>query len=213
MPTWPKDSSTATSPAAFVIDAHDRNVVAKYHARVDSDLFATDVLALLGTWYNTCLIGVESNNHGLSTLKALQGAKYRNIFRQHRMGQRFDPTTELLGWRTTRATKAVAIDELVKEIRDGLLNIPCAETIRELKTFVREGNGRMHGSPYDDRTMALAIAVQMLKYVWLPQYQADVKPGPGTMGWWEAKLYPAERRQTRIRIGQHQVRGTIARGA
>ena len=198
---------------AFVIDAHDRNVVAKYHARVDSDLFATDVLALLGTWYNTCLIGVESNNHGLSTLKALQGAKYRNIFRQHRMGQRFDPTTELLGWRTTRATKAVAIDELVKEIRDGLLNIPCAETIRELKTFVREGNGRMHGSPYDDRTMALAIAVQMLKYVWLPQYQADVKPGPGTMGWWEAKLYPAERRQTRIRIGQHQVRGTIARGA
>jgi hypothetical protein len=47
----------------------------------------------------------------------------------------------------------------------------------------------MHGSPYDDRTMALAIAVQMLKHCWLPEYRVDQEPGPGTMGFVEARLY------------------------
>ena len=43
-----------------------------YHARVDADLFGTDVLFEMGIWYNTALVGVESNNHGLTTLNALQ---------------------------------------------------------------------------------------------------------------------------------------------
>lgn len=190
--------------AAFVLDAKAMSVVAMYHAHVDADLFGSDILYEVGEWYNTALIGVESNNHGLTTLKALQAKGYRNLFRQHRESQRFAPKTELLGWRTTVVTKALAIDELGRELRERTLSLPDAETVAELKTFVREGNGRMHGSPFDDRTMALAIAVQMLKHVWLPEYRVEQTPGPGTMGWLERKLYPPERPQ-RARIGEFHI--------
>ena len=175
--------------SAHVIDATNRRVVAHFHGHVDADLFGSDILANVGAWYNQALVGCESNNHGLTALSALRDATYRNIYRQHRHLQRFEPRTELLGWRTTQASKALAIDELGREIRTGDLAIPCAETIAELRTFVREGNGRMHGSPYDDRTMSLAIAVQMLKHAWLPEYRVDQTPGPGTMGYLERKLY------------------------
>ena len=86
---------------AVVIDATNRRVVAVYHARVDADLMGSDILNQLGLWYNLALVGVESNNHGLSTLSALRDCNYRNIYRQHRHLQRFEPKTELLGWRLT----------------------------------------------------------------------------------------------------------------
>ena len=63
----------------------------------------------------------------------------------------------------------------------------------------------MHGSPFDDRTMALAIAVQMLKYCRLPEYRVTEKPGPGTMGFLEKRLYPEQRDDKRTRIGQFQL--------
>ena len=174
---------------AQVIDATNRRVVATFHAHVDADLFGTDILNQVGQWYNQALVGVESNNHGLTTLSALRDVGYRNIYRQHRHLQRFEPKTELLGWRTTFASKALAIDELGREIRDGGVAVYEEETLAELRTFVREGNGRMHGSPFDDRTMALAIAVQMLKHAWLPEYRVDQTPGPGTMGFLEQQMY------------------------
>lgn len=185
----------------FVIDARESRVVAMYHARVDADLFGSDILYELGEWYHTALIGVESNNHGLATLNALRSKRYRNLYRQHRTAQRFEPKTELLGWRTTIVSKAMAIDELNKELRDATLALPDAETVAELRTFVREGNGRMHGSPHDDRTMALAVSVQMLKYAWLPEYRVTAEPGPGTMGWLEKRMYPKETKE-RQPIGQ-----------
>ena len=47
----------------------------------------------------------------------------------------------------------------------------------------------MHGSPHDDRVMALAIATQMLKYVWLREYQPITTPPPGTFGWFEKVMF------------------------
>jgi len=202
--------------SAHVIDATNRRVVAAFHAHVDADLFGSDILYQLGLWYNTALIGVESNNHGLTCLTALRSLAYKNIYRQHRHLQRFEPRTELLGWRTTFASKALAIDELGREMRDGSLELFDADTVSELRTFVREGNGRMHGSPFDDRVMSLAIATQMLKWAWLPEYRPNDEPGPGTMGYVEARMYddgfylgdaPRGRRLRRqSRIGIHNVR-------
>jgi len=191
---------------AFVLNATNKTVAAMYHYRVDADLFGSEILGEVGQWYNTALIGVESNNHGLTTLKALQNASYRNIFRQHREAQRFAPKTELLGWRTTQASKALAIDELNRELRSEGLVIPDEKTLAELKTFVRDGKGRMHGSPFDDRVMALAIACQMLKHAWLPEYRVNQEPGPGTMGWLERQLYKEEKQPKHVRIGQFQLR-------
>lgn len=169
--------------SVHVIDARTLDVVAHWHGHVDPDVLGEDILPALGWYYNRALIGVESNNHGLTTLKGLVRAEYPAVYRQRRQDRRNAAPTEALGWRTTSATKPLAIDELGKELREGTLGLQCGETLAELRTFVRDGSGKMNGSPHDDRVMSLAIAVQMLKYVWLPQYRPQEKPGPGTIGY------------------------------
>jgi hypothetical protein len=147
----------------------------------------------LGDWYNHALIGVENNNHGLTTLKALQREGYRNIYRQRRLANRAPQATEILGWRTTAASKPLAIDELGKAIRDGELGIFDEHTLAELRTFVRDENGKMHGSPHDDLVMAIAIANQMLKHVWLPEYRPDLAPPKFSFDWFANQIEPEKK--------------------
>ena len=107
---------------AQVIEAKTRRVVAVYHARVDADLFGSDILFNLGRWYNQALVGVESNNHGLTTNKALHRVGYTPLYKQRAVNRIGTPQpSEVLGWRTTTITKPLAIDELNKALRDGEL--------------------------------------------------------------------------------------------
>ena len=183
---------------AHVIDATTEEVVAVWHGHIDPDLFGSDVLLDLGDWYRNALIGVESNNHGLTTLKALQRSGYKNIYRQRRLAQRSPQATEMLGWRTTAASKPLAIDELSKALRDSDLMLSDERTIAELRTFVREESGKMHGSPHDDRVMALAIANQMLKHVWLPEYLPDLSPPKFSMDWFATQIEPEKKEKFHI---------------
>jgi len=194
--------------SAHVIDARNNRVVAHWHGKVDPDQFGSVVLAELGRWYNDCLIGVESNNHGLTTLKFLQLVGYRNIYRERRHTQQNPEKSQALGHRTTQTSKPLVVDALGAMLRDGELQVWCADTIQELKTFRRDGRGRMEGSPWDDRTMSLAIAVWMLRYVWLPEYASKPEPGPGTMGWLEKQLYGDPKPSNQRRIGEYSVRMT-----
>ena len=175
--------------SAHVINARDGHVVAVWHGRIDPDLYGSDVLAPLGRMYNQALVGVESNNHGLTTLKALHRQKYHPLFMQRSPRYKRSVPTDILGWRTTTITKPLAIDELNMALRERAITLFDADTLSELRTFVRDDAGKMGGSPFDDRTISLSIAGQMLKFVWLAQYEPEVEPGPGTMGWMEKQLY------------------------
>ena len=170
--------------SAHVIDARTGLVVAHWHGRIEPDLFG-EMLAELGWMYNSALVGVENNNHGLTTLKALQRYGYKNIYRQRRLAQARPVPTEILGWRTTASSKPLMIDELAAAIRQADLDICCEHTIGELRTFVRKENGKMAGSPHDDRVISLAIANQMLKFVWLPEYYVGENIPRNTLAWWE----------------------------
>jgi hypothetical protein len=192
---------------AYVYDAHDRKIVAKWHGHVAPDLFGSKILKDLGDWYFEALVGVENNNHGLTTLKYLQGTGYQNIYRQRREAQKNPQATEMLGWKTTAVTKPVVIDQLAALIRDCSFYLPCSETAAELRTFVREGDGKMHGSPHDDRTMALAITLQMTQYVWLSDYtRKKPQPGPGTIGHFVRTHMPSESAPMSGRLGSIGVR-------
>jgi len=82
------------------------------------------------------------------------------------------------------------IDELAKELRpEGKLKLHDAETLAELRTYVRTDKGKMTGSPYDDRVISLAIACQMLKYVWFADFMPKKDPPPGSFGCWERQTY------------------------
>ena len=188
--------------SAHVIDAKSGVVVAHWHGHVDPDKFGEEILYALGYFYNEALIGVESNNHGLTTLTALNKAGYINIYRQRRLNQRNPEISETLGWRTTTLTKPLAIDELNAGIRDGVVGLRCDLTIAELKTFVRDDNGQTHGSPHDDRVMSLAIANQMLKYVWLPEYKAKTDAPFGTLNYFAASIKKKPKQLDRYLIGE-----------
>lgn len=190
--------------SAHVISADTGIVVAHWHGHIDPDLFGEDVLNALGHFYNYALIGVESNNHGLTTLKSLQRVGYRNIYRQRKMNHRNPKVSESLGWRTTSVSKPVAIDELSAALRDSAIYLFDAHTVGELKTFIREANGKMHGSPHDDRVMSFAITNQMLKYVWMPEYRQDLEPRKGSLEWWASHI-PKQSTRERTPIGAFNV--------
>jgi hypothetical protein len=191
--------------SAHIISANTGLLVAQWHGHVDPDIFGEQILRALGYYYNHALIGVESNNHGLTTIKGLQRVGYRNIYRQRKMNSRNPQISDTMGWRTTAVSKPLAIDELNAAVRDESVLIYDKSTIAELRTFVRESNGKMHGSPHDDRVMSLAIANQMLKYVWLPEYRHDPAPIKNTLGWWE-KFIIKEKEQKKLPIGAFNVR-------
>lgn len=175
--------------SAHVINARDGHVVAAWHGRIDPDLFGSDVLVPLGRMYQDALVGVESNNHGLTTLKALHRAHYHPLFMQRSPRYKRSVPTDILGWRTSTITKPLMVDEMNMALREGTVVLWDVETIAELRTFVRDDAGKMTGSPFDDRTISLCIAGQMIKHVWLKQYEPEREPGPGTMGWLEKQLY------------------------
>ena len=191
--------------SAHIIDARSHTVVAHWHGHIEPDLFG-DALAEVGWWYNGALLGVENNNHGLTTIKALQRYGYKNLYRQRRLQQRNPEATEIMGWRTTTASKPLAIDELAGAIRDEDILILDERTIAELKTYVRDTNGKMHGSPHDDRVMSLAIAHQMLKFVWLPEYRVEIPPPKYSLHWFERFIVNGNDGLKRVPLGAYNAR-------
>jgi hypothetical protein len=190
--------------SAHIIEANSGMVVATWHGRIEPDLFG-DLLAELGWWYNNALLGIENNNHGLTTLKAAQKHGYKNLFRQRKLARVRPEATEILGWRTSATSKPLMIDELSAALRDNDIEVYDRLTIAELRTFVRKENGRTAGSPHDDRVISLAICNQMLKYVWLPEYRQDAPPPQNSLLWWEQHIYE-EQPVGRTFIGAHNVR-------
>lgn len=193
--------------SAHVINARTGYVAATWHGHIDADLFGTEILYRLGLFYRNALIGVESNNHGLTTLKFLQRLRYRPIYYERSPKYKRSVPTDVLGFRTTQVTKPLMIDELAQGLRDGSIKLEDEETIGELRTFTRDDKGKMSGSPYDDRTISLAIAGQMLKYVWLPDFQIEEGPPPGTVGWVQQNFYGDGLSLTTISERRSQKRG------
>jgi hypothetical protein len=187
--------------SAHVIHWRTHQVVAHWHGHVAPEEFA-EVLNDLGTYYNKALLGVEVNNHGLTTCKYLKDwHKYPHIFYSRIIDERSQRFTNKIGWVTSKKSRPLMLDELATSIREATIDIPDQYTIAELRTFVRDEFGRLRGSPYDDRTMSLAIAVQMIQYATQAQSQNGGMQW-GTMEWWAAQI-PKDRVNKRQPIGAH----------
>jgi hypothetical protein len=187
---------------AYVMSAADGNIVAMYRGKPDPEVFGSSVLPALGWWYNYAVMAPEVNNHGLTTVKALQRTGYQRIYRRRTMLKRSESPTETIGWLTTYGNKAFIMDELAAWMREH--NVPDHATINELKTFRRDQRGdrvRLHGSPHDDCVMALAITVQARKYA-IQNNMLEIKPDlvPGSIAWWAKKLDSDRMEQGKTRL-------------
>ncbi len=144
----------------------DLKTVARWRGHIDPDLLGAVVFAL-GTFYNTALVGVEINNHGLTTVQHLRNKFYRNLYmRETSEEHQFQERTALMGWRTDRKTKPIIINNLVQAIRDNDIIDLDVVFIRECMTYVRDDQGFTNAQEgmYDDTVMAKAIALQLTNF-------------------------------------------------
>ena len=139
------------------------NLVAQWHGHIDPDMFGAE-LVKLAHYYNKAYIGVENNNHGLTTLKSIQREEYWNIYYSKIYDKISDQLTQKMGWTTSVRTKPMMIDKLAEFVREKYLGIPDLETITEMFTYVIADNGTTNAQlgTYDDRVMSFAILLQLL---------------------------------------------------
>ncbi len=147
------------------IDVLDRSgyQVAHWSGHVAPDDMGK-MLNHLGRYYNNALVGVERNNHGLTTITKLKDLKYPNLYMETTVDQRTQKRTKRIGWLTTTKSKPLMIDHLAALLRDGDAGICNVETVKECQTYVIEDNGATNAQEgcFDDRVISYAIAQQMV---------------------------------------------------
>ena len=139
------------------------NVVAVWHGHIDPDLFGYEI-SKLGRYYNQAYVGVEANNHGLTTLNSLKKHEYWELFFQKKYDRISNEMTKKLGWYTDSRSKPFMIDKLAEYVRENYLGIYSDLIIGELFTYVIDDKGSTNAQPgcYDDTVMALGILLQVM---------------------------------------------------
>ena len=158
--------------AADVFDAETWVQVAHLHGRWDTHEYGL-ILAELGFWYNTALLGVERNNHGHAVINAiLYTANYpearsgaNGLYFHQEYDEKKSPTIMKPGWPTTPRTKYFALDGLATSLLDGDVHLRSRRTVSELLTFVKLPGGKAggEGRSHDDCVIAASIADALLK--------------------------------------------------
>ena len=190
-----------------VLDVRTGEQCAIWHGHIPPDTFAHEVF-MLGLWYRDALCCVESNNHGLTTIVQLRHLGYPNLFRKRTLNQATTKVSQEFGWKTTRTTKPLLIDDLGMALRGGELQLFDRYTLAELRTYVRSSRGSMSGSPHDDRVMALALANEMRQYAFMPEY-APAMDDYWTVDWFRRLAVGDDIDDNALRIGGSTVRGTL----
>lgn len=138
-----------------VIDAVRGEQVAEWA----SDRLAPDALAgkikEIGEKFHFPLLAIESNNHGVLTIKETLRIYPRNLILR---GERTDSILDY-GFRTTSATKPLLVGELKKSLASDL-TIHSDLLRSELSTFIEHDSGRLEAEEgcHDDRVIAIALA-------------------------------------------------------
>jgi len=166
---------------AIVLDAETYEECACLRTKIDPDLLSWQLVSL-GRWFNKALLTVESNNHGLVTLKFLQEVhRYPNLYFDKTLDERSNRSTRKIGFKTSIKTRPVLVDYLKELIREKLIEIHSPVVLDELQTFVFMPNGKAaaQSGSHDDCVMALALAALSCKlHPWsstsmLPDYYVN----------------------------------------
>jgi len=188
---------------AQVVDVTTGHQVAVWHGHIAPDEFASEIFNM-ALWYRDALTCVESNNHGLTTITELRHLGHPNLFRKRALNSVSSKVSMEFGWKTTRTSKPLMIDELGSALRNNELVLFDDSTFAELRTFVRNERGSMSGSPHDDRVIALALANQMRKYAFAPEF-APAVDDYWTIDWFNRQGSGAV--VAPLQIGANTVRG------
>lgn len=146
--------------------------VACWHGHIAPDK-AGELIAKIGTYYNDAFVGVERNNHGLTTLTRLRDVGYSNLYAQENLENRSEGDQSVrFGWLTTAKSKPMIIDHLQAVLRDGESGLASIEHVKEMREYIIEDNGSYNArsGAKDDRVMSYAILLEMVRRMpkWKP---------------------------------------------
>lgn len=159
------DSSTCT---VWDFSYVKPKVVARYkNNKIEPDIFAYEIKAG-GNRFGTCLVAVERNNHGHTTLAKLKEIYPTDrIYKEIRKDKATDKTTEKLGWHTNNATKPKMLYDFNTALNEELVDIPDKVLIFEARIFdksdLSEGRKDEFTRHYDV-LMSAVIGYQMKDY-------------------------------------------------
>jgi hypothetical protein len=148
-----------------IIDRANGEEVGMWRGLLAPDRFAK-VLDKWGRQYNNALMVVEMEAHGNVVLNVLKNMLYPSLyFRPSRFDTIGNPYSDRLGWRTTKSTRPILIDELEQMAREGNLILHSKETVDEFSIFVfNDANNMVAMSSYhDDCIFATGISLQGFK--------------------------------------------------
>jgi hypothetical protein len=154
----PSGGDGGDDAAMDVSEARTGVTVAEFQSNTISPTDFGYALSFVGRLYNEALVCVERNNHGGTTLAALEhpivgGAYYRV----------YTDDDGKPGWNTTRQSKPIAYEELRQAIKERLHVSPSAKFAQQCRTLVRNGNASADAldGEHDDVWTAKAIGWQL----------------------------------------------------
>lgn len=144
--------------AGQVLDNRTGKQVAVLHHRYGERMYAEQMYCL-GMYYNTALIGVETNYSTYPEM-VLEELGYPNLYVRERYDNYLKKTVDAFGFDTNASTRPVLIDTLKDVARDSLDTITDFDTLGEMLTFVYDDKFRAAADTgeHDDLVMALGIA-------------------------------------------------------
>lgn len=162
---------------ATVVDKANHKTVARWRGDVQPADFG-EVLEQLGRWYNHALIGVEINNHGLTTVQRLVDIGYDALYRKESgIDERYQEYTSKLGWHTDVRSKPLMVDGLAEAIAKKQIIDYDRVFINECMTYVTDERGKTNAQEgcHDDTVMATAIAYQLFEWTDVNQAKLAIK--------------------------------------
>lgn len=132
--------------------------VATLKHQFDEDIYAHQMYCL-GMYYNTALIGIETN-FSTHPVKELVRLRYPRQFTREREDTFTNNIIKAYGFITEKKTRPTAIAGLVTVARENISLINDTDTLDEMLTFVRDEKGKptAQKGAHDDLIMGLAIA-------------------------------------------------------
>lgn len=150
-----------------IIDKMTGREVGFYIGQIQPDQFARKMVKA-AEHFNNSLIVPEVNGHGLAVLNELQRTDYPNIFRRREYDKTTQKWTRKLGWKTTKITKPIMVDDFIAGLREEDIGISSAVTVNQMLTFVHTDEAGRHGmgaesGQKDDALVSAMLAWQGLK--------------------------------------------------
>lgn len=142
--------------SACIIDQNYKQV-ARWHGKIDPDLFG-HLLICLGELYNNAILAPEKNNMGISTVLTIRNEGYPSLYRETVEDKVNKRQVERYGWVTSAKSKMVMLNNCIAKLREKTFQPLDVRLVEEMNLVSREENGTVNLNGRD-RVVAACIAV------------------------------------------------------